>query len=143
MASIAPVVALEEYLNTSYEPDREFVDGVLVEPKMGTPSHGKLQGIVVSCLRQFRKSHRIAAFTDTRLRVTARGGHRLPDVMAVETPYRSGKVIADVPTVIVEIKSPDDTFDDVFDKLFEYEALGTPNISPDGPRQSPRVSFSA
>jgi hypothetical protein len=29
------VVALEEYLRTSYDPDVEFVDGVLVERNVG------------------------------------------------------------------------------------------------------------
>ena len=29
----------------------------------------------------------------------------------------------DVPAIIVEIKSPDDTFDDVVDRCFDYEKL--------------------
>jgi hypothetical protein len=29
------LVALEEYLNTSYSPDREYVDGVVVERNVG------------------------------------------------------------------------------------------------------------
>ena len=121
------LVSLAEYLNTSYEPDQEFVDGVLVERNVGTPPHGKLQLIVGSYFRQFRKSHRIEAFTETRIRV-APSRHRIPDVTVTETPYSSGKVITSVPVITVEIKSPDDTFDAIVDKCFEYEALGVRNI---------------
>jgi Uma2 family endonuclease len=127
MGSTATSVSLDEYLNTSYEPDMEFVDGVLVERNVGTPLHGRLQLIVGSYFRQYRKSHRIVAFTETRLRVTARR-HRIPDVLVAEMPYQGGKVITDVPVITVEIKSPDDTFDQIVDKCFEYESLGVRNI---------------
>jgi len=123
----ATQISLDEYLNTSFEPDREFVDGVLVERNVGTPPHGRLQLIVGSYFRQYRKSHRIEAFTETRLRVAPRR-HRIPDVLLVEAPYQSGKVITDVPVVTVEIKSPDDTFDQIVEKCLEYEALGVRNI---------------
>jgi len=123
----ATQVSLDEYLNTSYEPDVEFVDGVLVERNVGTPPHGRLQLIVGAYFRQYRKSHRIGAFTETRLRIAARR-HRIPDVMVVETPYQAGKVITDIPVITVEIKSPDDRFDDIVDKCFEYEGLGVRNI---------------
>ena len=33
----------DEYLNTSYRPEVEFVDGMLVERGMLTPAHGALQ----------------------------------------------------------------------------------------------------
>ena len=127
MATTAAFVSLDEYLNTSYEPDREFVDGALVERNVGTPRHGRLQLIVGAFFRQYRKSLRIEAFVATRLRVADRR-HRIPDLLVVETPYEPGKVITDVPVITAEIKSPDDTFDDIIDKCFEYEALGVRNI---------------
>jgi hypothetical protein len=33
-------VPVEEYLNTSYDPDREYVDGQLVERHVGEHFHG-------------------------------------------------------------------------------------------------------
>ena len=49
-----------------------------------------------------------------------------------------GKVATDVPAIVVEIKSPDDTLDEVMNKCLEYETLGVPNIvvlDPDYKRQ--------
>lgn len=126
--SATTLISLDEYLNTSYEPDREFVDGVLVRRNVGTQRHGLLQIIVGAFLRQFQKTHGIRVFAETRLRMDAEGRHRIPDVMALRTPYRKGKVATDVPAITVEIKSPDDTFDDVLEKCLEYERLGVANI---------------
>jgi Uma2 family endonuclease len=39
-------VPVEEYLNTAYHPDMEYVDGVLVERSMPTLAHGILQMIL-------------------------------------------------------------------------------------------------
>ena len=127
MATTAAFVSLDEYLNTSYEPDMEFVDGVLVERNVGTPKHGRLQIIVGSYFEKYRKSHRIYAFGDTRLRVAV-GRHRIPDLLVLEPPFQEGKTITDVPVITIEIKSPGDSFDDIVDKCFEYEALGVRNI---------------
>jgi Uma2 family endonuclease len=129
MGTTATFVTLEEYLNTSYEPDMDFVDGVLVRRNLGTQLHGLLQSIVISYLRQFRQSHRIKVFTETRLRVdTQTRRHRIPDVMVVETPVEAGRVVVNVPAIVVEIKSPDDTFDDIVNRCFDYEKLGVANI---------------
>ncbi len=36
---VATLIPLEEYLRTSYEPDMEYVDGVLVQRNVGKCSH--------------------------------------------------------------------------------------------------------
>jgi Uma2 family endonuclease len=128
MAAAPTLVSLDEYLNTAYEPDRDFVDGVLLERNVGTQRHSLLQTFLILFFGQYLKSHRIALFTEARLRVDVNGRHRIPDVMIVEAPYSKGKVVTDVPAIIVEIKSPDDTFDDIVDRCFDYEKLTVGNI---------------
>ena len=49
----SPLVSVDEYLNTSYEHDVEFVNGALVERGMPTPVHSILQGCVYHHLWQF------------------------------------------------------------------------------------------
>jgi Uma2 family endonuclease len=46
----------------------------------------------------------------------------------LQTPYTRSKVTVDVPLVVVEVKSPDDRFDDVMEKCFEYSKLGVAYI---------------
>jgi Uma2 family endonuclease len=120
---------LDQYLNTSYEPDRDFVDGVLVERHVGSQRQGLFQAALAMFFGRFMKSHRIAVFIATRLQVdAATGRHRVPDLMVVELPVRLGKVVTDVPPLVVEIKSPEDTFDDIMDRCFDYERLAVRNI---------------
>jgi len=111
----AHLIPLDEYLATSYEPDREFVDGVLVERNLGTQLHSRSQVVVGSYLSRYRKSHRIEVFMSVRVGLDA-GRYRVPDLLVLEKPYQGGKFVTDVPAVTVEIKSPDDTFDDIIDK---------------------------
>lgn len=123
------LTSLEEYLNTSYEPDMDFVDGVLVRRNVGTQHHGRLQALLIGLFLQAERQFRIFLFPETRLLVNkSTGRHRVPDVMVVAIPYQKGKVVLDVPLIVVEIKSPDDTFDDILDRCFDYEQLTVPNI---------------
>jgi Uma2 family endonuclease len=129
MGTTSASISLDEYLNSAYEPDRDFVDGVLLERHVGTQRHALLQLIVGAFFLRFRRSHRISVFTECRLLVdAATGRYRIPDVMVLEVPYAKGKVVVDVPAIIVEIKSPDDTFDDIVDRCFDYEKLTVRNI---------------
>ena len=129
MSSTTTLVSVDEYLNTSYEPDMDFVDDALVRRNVGSQLHGFLQTIVAAYFHQFRKSHGIKAFSDTRLLVDAASRrYRIPDVTVLHSPHRKGKVVVDVPAIIVEIKSPDDTFDDIVTRCFDYEKLGVGNI---------------
>jgi Uma2 family endonuclease len=128
MSSVANLISTDEYLNSSYEPDRELVDGVLVDRNVGSQNHADLQGLLTMFLGQFRKSHRIKVLPEARLRVKTSGAYRIPDLLVLERPYKRGKVVEDVPAVVIEINSPDDRFDQVVDKCFEYESLGVGNI---------------
>jgi hypothetical protein len=48
----SPLVPVEECLNTPYDPDVEFVDGVLVERNVGDWSHSLIQSNVLFALRR-------------------------------------------------------------------------------------------
>ena len=134
----ATLVSLDEYLHSNYDPDMEYVDGVLAGRNLGTQLHSLLQTIVTIYLGQFRKMHRLSIFSECRLLVANTGRYRIPDIMVVEHPYPKGRVVTDVPAVVIEIKSPEDTLDEVIGKCLEYAGLGVPNIvvlDPDYKRQ--------
>ncbi len=137
MPATTAEVSLDEYLNTSYDPDCDYIDGVLIGRNVGTQMHSLLQTLVVSFLQHLSKRHRLGVFTEGRLSIGG-GRHRIPDVMAVEKPYAKGKVVVNVPIIVIEIKSPDDTLDDILERCLDYDALGVANIivlDPDKERQ--------
>ena len=59
-----PLVSLEEYLNSSYEPDVEYVDGVLVKRHVGKRKHSRLQGLILSALMSNEADCRIVAYPE-------------------------------------------------------------------------------
>src|SRR5947209_4511355 len=95
----------------------------------GTQLHSRLQKLLTVYFSRYEKSHRLEVFPEARLLVNAATGrHRIPDVMVVAIPYQKGSVVVDVPVIVVEIKSPGDTFDDIVGRCFDYEKLGVRNI---------------
>jgi hypothetical protein len=43
MSKTSTLIPIEEYLHTSYHPDREYVDGDIQERNLGEKDHSKLQ----------------------------------------------------------------------------------------------------
>lgn len=43
-------VSLKEYLSQTFHPDREYVDGAIVERNLGTQLHGRLQILAAAFL---------------------------------------------------------------------------------------------
>jgi Uma2 family endonuclease len=74
---IPPILSVDEYLNSSYRPDMEYVDGVLVERGMPTIAHGLLQIILGSYLRTYRKQFRFVALTEVRTQIIERARYRI------------------------------------------------------------------
>jgi Uma2 family endonuclease len=117
------VVSLEEYLRTSYDPDVEFVDGVLVE-RLGDWLHSLIQSNILVALR--RKYPHLKVVVEFRSRTTATR-YRIPDVTVLLAPPAT-RYLLEAAFLVVEVLSEDDSMTRVMGKLQEYAALGVPNI---------------
>jgi Uma2 family endonuclease len=83
-----PLVSVDEYLSASYpDGDREYLDGIVVERKGGTPGHSALQKILIVHLAAFEKTLQIAVRPECRTRI-AQTRYRVPDVLVMERPFR-------------------------------------------------------
>lgn len=66
-APILPLISVDEYLNSSYEYDREYVDGVLVERSLPTPAHSVLAATVAAYFYNLRWEFKFAVLPRCRL----------------------------------------------------------------------------
>jgi len=57
----SPLLSVEDYLNTSYDPDVEYVDGALQEHTVGDWSHALIQSNVLFALRREYPHLRVVA----------------------------------------------------------------------------------
>ena len=115
---------VEEYLSTSYDPDKEYVEGVLVERNVGDWLHSLVQSHLIFAIRT-RYPH-LKAVPELRSRV-AQDRYRLPDVCVLLSVPR-GAVLDQPPFIAIEILSKDDRMSDVLEQLAEYAAIATPNV---------------
>src|SRR6266571_4858079 len=101
------LISEEEYLNTSYEPDCEYEDGVLIERNVGKKVHGKWQIALGAFLFLRQKDWKVSAYSETRVRIR-QGKYMIPDVCVVAEPEPPGDIITEPPLLWIEILSPDD-----------------------------------
>ena len=120
------LVSLGEYLESMYEPDREYVDGQLLERNMGEPEHAGLQGLLIGWLLERRRQLGLHVFPECRLQVAPRR-YRIPDIAVTKSKAR-GRVLLEPPFLCIEILSPDDRANRLEDKIDDYLKFGVAHV---------------
>ncbi|SFS16078.1 Endonuclease, Uma2 family (restriction endonuclease fold) [Granulicella pectinivorans] len=119
-------IPLAEYLATSYRPDREYIDGEVVERNMGTWEHGRLQMLLGIWFGQHEAEWGVMVAAEWRTQVSETR-IRIPDVTVVisgpQTP-----VLHDAPLLLIEILSPDDTYSATERKAQDYMRMGVNTV---------------
>jgi Uma2 family endonuclease len=121
---VETLISVEEYLHTSYDPDVEYVDGVLVERNVGDWLHSLVQSNLIIAFS--RKYPNVKAVPALRAKVKETR-YRLPDVSVLLSAPQT-KVLLEAPFVAIEILWEADSMSRVIEKLKEYAGNGTPHI---------------
>ena len=124
---VETLLSLEEYLNTSYSPDREYRDGVLVERNVGDKAHSRLQGRLTTYIGRRRKQWQIEMYPELRVKVREKW-YPLPDVCIYSLPDFEGRYPERPPLLWIEILSHDDRMVDVWAKANELIEHGVPYV---------------
>ncbi len=117
---------LSEYLSKTYQPDREYLDGVLSERNVGEWNHSRLQAVLLKYLMGLEDRLGILAVPEQRIQVRP-NRFRIPDICVVSGPPGE-QVLTKPPLLCIEILSPDDTMSALQEKIEEYLALGVANV---------------
>src|SRR5579883_3450733 len=128
----ATLIPVEEYrfsiagsgpaIGSSWDPDREYVDGVILQRNRGDLPHSYLQGLFL----QLFAARSLHAFVELRTQVKPRR-FRIPDVLAMREAPKS-RFIRTPPFIVVEILSHEDRISALVDKIDDYLDCGVPNI---------------
>ncbi len=117
----ATTIPLEQYLRTLYRPDREFLEGVLVERAVGELDHSNVQtNLMVHCsavCKGFR------ALPSVRACVRP-GRYRIADVSIVRLPLPDERFFTSPPFVVAEVLSPDDQLDVLQSRIDDFLEFG-------------------
>lgn len=122
----ATTVPIEVYLRSSYEPDAEYVDGVIEERPMGELDHASWQGAILAYFRE-HSEWGVRAYPELRVKVSPTR-YRIPDVTVLKADAPREQVIAHAPLMVFEILSPEDTMKRILIKLADYNQMGIEGI---------------
>jgi Uma2 family endonuclease len=127
-APTVPYVSVDEYLESGYHPDKEYVDGVLVDRAMPTFAHGVLQMLLIQYFAQFQESLGFLAVPEVRTQIVERARYRIPDVLLYKLPHAGGTVVDTPPGSVIEILSPEDRIRQTLDRYRDYADFGVLEI---------------
>jgi Uma2 family endonuclease len=124
MATTAAPITLDEYMSTSYSPDCEYIDGMIVERNVGKGKHAYTQGKIYLKLSEQLTAKKWVVLPEQRVTISATRV-RVPDVCVVE---ELEEVVTKAPLLCVEVFSPDDRWNRVLASVGDYQAMGVPCV---------------
>src|ERR1700761_7990118 len=105
-ATTATSISVQEYLDTVYRPDCDYVDGVVEERNLGEREHSDVQANLIVFFRTRFRQTGITAYPDWRFQ-TRSTRFRVPDL--VVTLGRSDEqILTKAPLLCIEVLSPQD-----------------------------------
>ncbi|HWD98363.1 MAG TPA: Uma2 family endonuclease [Bryobacteraceae bacterium] len=118
----ATLVPVEEYLRNSWSPDREYVDGVILERNLGELPHAWLE----TYLPRLFEARGLIAIVELRTQVKPQR-FRVPDVLVIDE-LPQDDIVRTPPYIVIEILSPEDRASALTEKLDDYLDFGVPNV---------------
>jgi Uma2 family endonuclease len=136
------LVSVDEYLNTSFEgPDREYVDGRIVERNVGEKDHSRPQRKLIGFFIEHESTLKTYAFPEQRVQVKATR-FRIPDVCVYIGSEPSEQIFCTPPFLAIEMLSKDDRASDMQEKLDDYRSFGIPFVWVIDPRTRRGYTYS-
>jgi Uma2 family endonuclease len=124
-----PAVSEEEYLRTEYEPNCEYVEGVLVPKPLPDRIHSRLQALITAYLLSVEAKFGFETATEIHTRI-ARGRWRVPDV-AVLPPAADDQRYpnADAPPLLtIEVVSLAEPWAELRGKVTDHLSMGVGTV---------------
>jgi len=115
-------MTLTEYLNTSFRPDCDYLEGEVLERNIGEFQHSRFLGLLGACLCRREKELGILVAMQVRVQVKARR-FRVPDITVLRgRPV--GQIVTEPPLLCIEILSPSDRVTEMQMRIDDYLDFG-------------------
>jgi Uma2 family endonuclease len=120
---MATQIPLAEYLETSYRPDRDYVDGEVLERNLGETPHSMVQAFLGFYFIKKRDAWRVTPLAGQRVR-TAPTRIRICDVCVVFVDALDGLIVSTPPVLCIEILSREDRMTETQERIDDYLGMG-------------------
>ena len=160
------LVPVEKYLGTIYHPDREYVDGAILQRNLGERDHSSVQRELIYFFRTRQKkwraqrvrrapphekgtiaphpfcasSSKAYAYPEQRVQVSPTR-FRVPDICVFAGEEPQDQIFRTAPFICIEILSPEDRWEQTQEQIDDYLNFGVPHVWVLNPRQRRAWSF--
>ncbi len=125
--AVSTLVPVAEYLRTSYRPDCDYLDGVILERNLGEYSHSTVQTNVSTLVNAQGLHWGVRARVELRVNVRP-GRYRVPDVIVIDRSLPREEIITHAPILCVEVLSPEDRMGEMEERITDYFKMGVPCV---------------
>jgi Uma2 family endonuclease len=119
-------ISVEEYLHTSYRPDRDYIEGEVLERNVGEWDHSRLQTVVAVWFFAREAHWKLRTVVEQRVQVKS-DRFRIPDVCLVRESQVQ-PILKDPPVLCIEVLSKDDTVRSMQARIDDYLRFGVPTV---------------
>ena len=127
LAHLSKLISVEEYLNTTYRPDVEYVDGEIQERNLGEFDHADLQAALSTVLRNRQQEWKIRVLVEARVRV-AQKRFRIPDVCVLGAGLEREQIIRHAPLLCIEVLSSRDRLNAMRKRVQDFLDMGVAEV---------------
>jgi Uma2 family endonuclease len=127
MATSPALLPIEEYLQNSYHPDADYVDGEIEHRTMGEHTHNFLEGFIYYAFTANQEFWGTEAIIEQRIRIDS-SRVRVCDVAVIDASAPFEEVLTTPPLICIEVLSPGDRAARAEVVLADYLAMGVANI---------------
>ena len=121
------LVPLQVYLETSYRPDCDWIDGEVKERNVGEGQHSTVQTFLIGYFLQHKREWGIRVLTEQRVQVSPTR-FRIPDVSLAASSAPFEAILRVAPVLCVEILSRDQRMSEIEERAKDYLAMGVPMV---------------
>jgi Uma2 family endonuclease len=125
MAS-ATQIPVSRYLDTTFRPDREYVDGEVRERNVGKWEHARIQAALSSWIGSHELRWNVIGAIAQRIEVSL-SRIRVPDLVVLR-PGPQPDILTQPPILVIEILSPDDSYSDLQERCQDYTQMGVGTV---------------
>ena len=126
-AHAVPFVSVEEYLRGDYEPDCDYVDGVLEERHLGERDHGEMELAICTYFKGKGRKPNIRPYLEQRVQVKPTR-YRVPDVCLMIGPKPTEQIFTSPPAIVIEVLSPEDRLPRIQRRVDDFLNFGVKRV---------------
>lgn len=125
---LAELIPVETYLSSMYHPDRDYIEGRLVERNVGEKPHARIQRFFIRTFDVRAEEWKLEVLPEQRVQVGPER-YRVADICVTRADEEDAELIVRKPPVLcIEVLSREDRMSEMQQRVDDYLLMGVKNV---------------